>query len=109
MEGSCRNFLTISEFTVLTCSYYQDLQLVIFQYCKNGPEGDYIRRGCWEIVHIADDSVVEKYHFAKVVRAEMRFDISIVMRLGEASLLSCPQCGHRNDRNCPCHAGWVSW
>ncbi|KAF4596158.1 hypothetical protein EYR38_007532 [Pleurotus pulmonarius] len=79
------------------CPSWKDLQIVIMQCCKNNPEGDYIRQGNWEMVHIEDDSVVERSRFANTVKAEMRFDISVIMELLQASLFACPQCGHQHD------------
>ncbi|KAF4571655.1 hypothetical protein EYR36_008998 [Pleurotus pulmonarius] len=59
-----------------------DLQHVLSHLCQNGPEEDYIYLGNWEIVHIEDDMVIDKDLFAKTVKAEMRFDISIILRNG---------------------------
>ncbi|KAL4256099.1 hypothetical protein AB1N83_012858 [Pleurotus pulmonarius] len=82
-----------------------DLQHVLSHLCQNGPEEDYIYLGNWEIVHIGDDMVIDKDLFAKTVKAEMRFDISIIVQSRNASSRTCPQCGRHSSKKCP--SGWI--
>ncbi|KAF4596150.1 hypothetical protein EYR40_008163 [Pleurotus pulmonarius] len=76
------NLLSTPEIENLTVNTFWDLQHVLSHLCQNGPEEDYIYLGNWEIVHIGDDMVIDKDLFAKTVKAEMRFDISIILRNG---------------------------
>ncbi|KAF4571654.1 Carbohydrate esterase 4 protein [Pleurotus pulmonarius] len=79
------NLLSTPEVEHLT-----DLQQILSHLCQDGPEEDYIYLGNWEIVHIEDDMVVDKDLFAKTVKSEMRFDISIIVQSRSASSHTCP-------------------
>ncbi|KDQ22090.1 hypothetical protein PLEOSDRAFT_171573 [Pleurotus ostreatus PC15] len=88
------------------CETWKDFVTVIHQYCRNGPEMEYIRRGNWAIIHEADNNIVEQKTFTSVVKAEMKFDIGIIVQLLSATLRTCPQCGHYNEVSQPVN-GWI--
>ncbi|KAL4255781.1 hypothetical protein AB1N83_013661 [Pleurotus pulmonarius] len=87
------------------CTSRMDLQQILSHLCQDGPEEDYIYLGNWEIVHIEDDMVVDKDLFAKTVKSEMRFDISIIVQSRSASSHTCPQCGCNSGKKSP--SGWI--
>ncbi|KAL4258040.1 hypothetical protein AB1N83_012208 [Pleurotus pulmonarius] len=72
------------------CTSRMDLQHILSHLCQNGPEEDYIYLGNWEIVRIADDTVIDKDLFAKTVKAAMRFDIRIIGQSRRTSSHTCP-------------------
>ncbi|KAF4568642.1 hypothetical protein EYR36_010655 [Pleurotus pulmonarius] len=68
------------------CETWEQFSTVIYEYCKHGPEVEYIRQGNWAIVRDGDNSVIDRTQSVGVLRPEMRFDIGVIVQL--ASLLS---------------------
>ncbi|KAL4255173.1 hypothetical protein AB1N83_012241 [Pleurotus pulmonarius] len=55
------------------CRTWTDFAIVLYHCFTHGPEGDYIRRGSFEIIHNHD--IVDTAMFSRFIRPEMRFDI----------------------------------
>ncbi|KAF4605931.1 hypothetical protein EYR40_004723 [Pleurotus pulmonarius] len=72
------------------CATWKDFSIVIHEYCRNGPEIEYIRRGKWAIVGESDNSVVDQGRFASILKPEMRFDIGVILELLSATLPNVP-------------------
>ncbi|KAL4257499.1 hypothetical protein AB1N83_011185 [Pleurotus pulmonarius] len=89
------------------CATWKDFSIVIHEYCRNGPEIEYIRRGKWAIVGESDNSVVDQGRFASILKPEMRFDIGVILELLSATLRTCPQCGYHNSGSTPVD-GWIT-
>ncbi|KAJ8701273.1 hypothetical protein PTI98_000078 [Pleurotus ostreatus] len=90
------------------CKTWKDFAIVIYQYCREGPEVEYIAQGNWAIVHVADNNIIDQTSFTGVLKPEMRFDIGIIVQLLSAMLRAtqCPQCGHVNGGNAS-KDGWI--
>lgn len=104
MEGTAPRFAS-AEFTL---SHSQDFSSIIFEYCKNGPEIEYIRRGNWAVFRDADNGVVDQERFSSILEPEMRFDIGVILQVLSATSRTCPQCGHHNSGTTPVD-GWITW
>ncbi|KAG9218424.1 hypothetical protein CCMSSC00406_0007975 [Pleurotus cornucopiae] len=91
------------------CETWKDFVTVIHQYCRNGPEMEYIRGGNWAIIRDVDNDIVEQSRFTSIIKPEMRFDIGIIVQLLSAMTHICPQCGHYNDDCEPTANGWIRW
>ncbi|KAG9218380.1 hypothetical protein CCMSSC00406_0007249 [Pleurotus cornucopiae] len=91
------------------CKTWKDFAIVIYRYCREGPEVEYIAQGNWAIVHVADNNIIDQTSFAGVLKPEMRFDIGIIVQLLSAMLRAtqCPQCGHVNGGNAS-KDGWIA-
>ncbi|KAF4564036.1 hypothetical protein EYR36_003287 [Pleurotus pulmonarius] len=63
------------------CGTWKEFAMVINQYCRNGPEMEYIHQGNWAIVDIADNQTIDQTCFTSVLKPEMRFDIGIIVHL----------------------------
>ncbi|KAL4259472.1 hypothetical protein AB1N83_013214, partial [Pleurotus pulmonarius] len=78
------------------CETWEQFSTVIYEYCKHGPEVEYIRQGNWAIVRDGDNSVIDRTQSVGVLRPEMRFDIGVIVQLASLLVGTCPQCGHQN-------------
>ncbi|KAG5219400.1 Carbohydrate esterase protein [Salix suchowensis] len=90
------------------CETWTDFAMVIYQYCRNGPEIEYIRQGNWAIVHVEDNHIIDQTSFTSILKSEMRFDIGVIVQLLSAALRTCPQCGHHNKGKATVD-GWIRW
>ncbi|KAL4258201.1 hypothetical protein AB1N83_010424 [Pleurotus pulmonarius] len=88
------------------CGTWKEFAMVINQYCRNGPEMEYIHQGNWAIVDIADNQTIDQTCFTSVLKPEMRFDIGIIVHLLSGTRRICPQCGHQNLGNTTTN-GWI--
>ncbi|KAL4257765.1 hypothetical protein AB1N83_010572 [Pleurotus pulmonarius] len=87
------------------CNTWRDLSIVIYQYCQDGPETQYMRRGAWTLISEADNSIIDQTSFPSILKPEMRFDIGVIMQL-LAATTECPQCGYGNGQDA-IRDGWV--
>ncbi|KAL4258223.1 hypothetical protein AB1N83_013220 [Pleurotus pulmonarius] len=83
------------------CETWEGFSTVIYEYCRNGPEIEYIRQGDWAIVCDTDNSIIDQTRFTSVLKPEMRFDIGVIVRIASLLAGTCPQCGHQNDVSNP--------
>ncbi|KAF4588409.1 hypothetical protein EYR40_009959 [Pleurotus pulmonarius] len=88
------------------CETWQEFSTVIYEYCRNGPEIDYIRQGNWAIVRDSDNNIIDQTQFTSVLKPEMRFDIGVIMQLLSGMADTCPQCQHRNNKSISVD-GWI--
>lgn len=102
-EPAGTNFYAIP---LTLCGSWRDFGLVVYQYFKHGPEGSYIRRGSWELVHVDENRAIDESSFTSMLKPEATFDIGIILQLIAKSPCTCPQCGH--DNSCTAADVWVS-
>lgn len=86
------------------CETWKDFATVIHQYCRNGPEAEYIHKGNWAMIH--NYVILHPTNFTDFLKPEMKFDIGIVVESVSAMLRICPQCGH-NNRGGTSMVGWI--
>ncbi|KAG9217576.1 hypothetical protein CCMSSC00406_0008503 [Pleurotus cornucopiae] len=89
------------------CETWEGFSTVIYEYCKNGPEIEYICGGNWAIIRDTDNHIIDQMQFTSVLTPEMRFDIGVIIRLASLLAGTCLQCGHQNDGSNSVD-GWVS-
>ncbi|KAF4568634.1 hypothetical protein EYR36_010647 [Pleurotus pulmonarius] len=88
------------------CETWQEFSTVIYEYCRNGPEIEYIRQGDWAIVRDSDNNIIDQTQFTSVLKPEMRFDIGVIMQLLSGMADTCPQCQHRTNKSTSVD-GWI--
>ncbi|KAF4568640.1 hypothetical protein AB1N83_011284 [Pleurotus pulmonarius] len=88
------------------CETWNDFSHVVYEYCGNGPEKDYIREGNWAIIRDTDNIIIDQTQFTGVLKPEMRFDIGVIIQLLSAMADTCPQCGHRSNKSTSVD-GWI--
>lgn len=54
------------------CETWEGFSTVIYEYCKNGPEIEYIRGGNWVIIRDTDNHIIDQMQFTSVLTPEMR-------------------------------------